>query len=221
MTILFCGAHPDDAEISSFGLLLAARARGDAVTILVATDGGRGGARDAGDPATLAARRRAEAERAARPHGIELVFLDEPDGALHAAPPLVARLEAEIARIAPTLVVTHAPEDYHPDHRALAHAVRDAARFHVPVLFSDTLAGVGFLPTILLDVTAHFDAKRAAIRAHASQAPERFVRMAEAQNRLRAFQSGADPMAEPLAYAEAYRFEPVWPFGDVRHLLPG
>jgi N-acetylglucosamine malate deacetylase 1 len=74
-------------------------------------------------------------------------------------------------------VLTHAPDDYHSDHRALSAATSHAVNFAAPLIWFDTLGGTGFTPTHWIDVTAHFDAKLAAIRLHASQEPERFAAM--------------------------------------------
>ncbi len=212
MRILGCGAHPDDIDIFFFGTLAAARALGAEIGCLIVTDGAAGGATPG---EALARERRTEATAAASGLGVTPIFLDRPDGALGSDAEAAALLEAEIARFAPDLVITHDPEDYHPDHRALSLLVRDAARFHVPVLYADTLMGNGFQPTLYVDITAHFGAKRTAIRAHTSQRPERFVSACETWNRFRALQCNA-----PEGYAEAFRFEPCYPFADVRALLP-
>lgn len=211
--ILALGAHPDDIEISMFGTLSAAAAQGAELHYAIATDGARGGA---GDPAVLARARRAEAARAAAMLGASPRFLDFPDGELVADAALVGALKALIAEVDPDLVVTHAPNDYHADHRALAEAVRLAASFAAPVLFADTMNGVGFAPTHYVEITAHFEVKAEAIRAHASQEPERFVERMRAQNGFRAGQCNAPADS----YAEAFRFEPVFPFADIRDLLP-
>jgi len=212
MRILGCGAHPDDIDIFFFGTLAAAKATGAEIGCLIATDGAAGSAEPGPE---LARRRRAEAREAASRLGVAPVFLDRPDGGLAGDSQAAALLEAEIRRFAPDLVITHDPEDYHPDHRACSRLVRDAARFNAPVLYADTLMGNGFQPTIYVDITAQFEAKRAAIRAHASQRPERFVSACETWNRFRSYQCNA-----PQGYAEAFRFVPCYPFADVRALLP-
>jgi LmbE family N-acetylglucosaminyl deacetylase len=213
MKILFVGAHPDDAEIFAFGSLLTWKAMGAEVTLAVATDGAAGGQQQ---PATLRAVRRAEAEAAAAPLGTVPHFLDFPDGRLVADRPLLEALGALFTRLRPDLVLTHAPNDYHADHRALSAAVGQAVSFAAPLVYADTLGGTGFEPTHWIDVTATFDAKCAAIRAHASQDPERFVAAATRQAAFRAGECNAGPEAR----AEAFRFEPRFPFADIRALFP-
>jgi LmbE family N-acetylglucosaminyl deacetylase len=121
-----------------------------------------------------------------------------------------------IRAIDPDLVVTHAANDYHADHRALSAAVSQAVNFAAPVLWMDTLNGTGFLPTHYVDVTAQFPAKCAAIRCHESQDPERFVLSATRQAAFRAGECNGGPQAR----AEAFRFEPRFPFADIRALIP-
>ncbi|RUZ57581.1 PIG-L family deacetylase, partial [Mesorhizobium sp. M7A.F.Ca.US.007.01.1.1] len=58
--------------------------------------------------------------------------------------------------------------------------------------------------------------KAEAIRMHQSQDPDRFVDIARTQNAFRAGQcNGAQGSS-----AEAFRFEPSFPFADIRALLP-
>jgi N-acetylglucosamine malate deacetylase 1 len=213
MRILALGAHPDDIEIYMFGTLSAARAQGAELALAIATDGARGGM---GDGKALALTRAAEARAAAALLGVEPRFLAFPDGALVADASLVDALRMLLAWTRPDLIITHAPNDYHGDHRALSEAVRLAAGFSAPVLFADTMGGTGFVPTHYVDVTGHFPLKAQAIRAHASQDPERFLARAESLNAFRAGQCNAPAGS----YAEAFRFEPVFPFADIRDLLP-
>ncbi|RWQ59817.1 MAG: PIG-L family deacetylase, partial [Mesorhizobium sp.] len=74
-----------------------------------------------------------------------------PDGALVADAALIAALKTLIGDVKPDLAITHAPNDYHGDHRALSDSVRIAASFAVPVLHADTLGGTGFSPTHYVD----------------------------------------------------------------------
>jgi LmbE family N-acetylglucosaminyl deacetylase len=211
--ILALGAHPDDIEIFMLGTLAAYAAQGAKLTFAIATDGAKGGK---GDPAALARIRREEAAEAAGLLGVEPRFLDFPDGMLVADAALVAALKGLIGEVGPDLTITHAPNDYHGDHRALSDGVRIAASFAVPVLHADTLGGTGFSPTHYVDISGRFELKAKAIRAHRSQDPERFVDAARTQNEFRAGQCNG----VRGALAEAFRFEPVFPFADIRELLP-
>lgn len=195
-----------------FGTLAAFLARGDEVAVAIATDGSKGGD---GDPAELSRTRKAEATAAAKLVGTMPRFLSFPDGALVEDASLVGVIKRLITSVAPDLILTHAPNDYHGDHRAVSDAVRIAANFAAPVVWAETLMGVGFEPTHYVDVGPHFDTKLKAIREHKSQDPERFVEMVQVWNAFRALQCNA-----PGGYAEAFRFEPSYPFPDIRDLLP-
>lgn len=213
MKLLAIGAHPDDIEIYMFGTLAAARALGAGLAYAIATDGAAGGK---GDPWALRETRRREATAAAALLGVTPTFLDFLDGQLSADAPLIDAVRVLIKAEEPDLILTHAPNDYHGDHRALSEAVRIAANFVAAVAWVDTMMGVGFAPTHYVDVTAHFAQKAAAIGAHVSQQPERFVGMVIQHNGFRAAQ--ANGVAG--SYAEAFRFEPMFPFVDIRELLP-
>jgi LmbE family N-acetylglucosaminyl deacetylase len=213
MKVLALGAHPDDIEIFMFGTLAAMKEQGADLAFAIATDGSRGGT---GDPAALARTRREEARAAAALLGVDPVFLDFPDGELIPDASLISRLKVLVADTDPDLVITHAPNDYHADHRALSQAAGIAVSFRAPLLFAEALGGTGFEPTTYVDISAHFETKAAAIRAHCSQDPERFVERITAANGYRALQCNG----EPGEYAEAFRFQPVFPFADIRDLLP-
>lgn len=212
MHILAIGAHPDDLEIYAFGTLCAWAAMGARLTLAVATDGALGGSQSLGGLNRIRAQ---ETAQALSPLGTP-VMLGFPDGALRTDSELEHCLSLLFADRSPDLVVTHAPNDYHADHRALSSAVAQAAGFAVPVLFMDTLNGTGFVPTHWVDVTPHWPAKEAAIRHHASQDPERFVTMVNRQSAFRAGECNSPPESR----AEAFRYEPRFPFADIRALLP-
>lgn len=211
MRIALVMAHPDDAEIAAGGLIAAWRAMGASVTIIVASDGRRGGA---GDPAVLAARRAAEAQTSAGLLDADLILCGYPDGDLPVAAGLAPDLGRRLAGLAPDLVITHPALDYHADHRAVALAVGQAASFRVPVASIDPIMAVGFLPSHYIDTTPWQALKERAILCHTSQEPARFVRQARLQAQFRAAQCGHD------GFAEAIRHDSVYPFADIRALLP-
>lgn len=213
MRILAVGAHPDDLEIYAWGSLSAWAAMGAELVLAIATDGAAGGR---AVPAQLAQRRATEATAAAAALATNPVFLGFADGGLSTEHRLVPRLVALIDEVAPDLLISHALNDYHADHRALSIAASQACGFSVPFLEMDTMGGTGFAPNIWVDVTPHWTAKSAAIRCHESQDPERFVISADRQAAFRAGQANAPQHSR----AEAFRFEPRFPFADIRALLP-
>lgn len=212
MKIVGIGAHPDDVEIFFYGFLAACKARGDDISIGVATDGAAGGDNPGTELAATRAKETANALGALAPP----TLLGLPDGGLVDAAGAREVIGAYLRDCKPDLVVTHAPDDYHPDHRALSHYVTDAVGFTCPILFAETLMGVGFTPDFYVDITPFFAAKQAAIMAHDSQEPKRFAAASALMNRFRAAQCNA-PDGH---YAEAYRMASRFPFTDIREMLP-
>jgi LmbE family N-acetylglucosaminyl deacetylase len=212
LNITAVGAHPDDIEIFMYGFMAAAKARGDAISLIVATDGARGGEK----PGPALAKKRADETRTGLAGLGVPTLLDLPDGALGSADRSQEKVTAAIHDTTPDLIITHGPEDYHPDHRALSAYVNTAAGFSCPILYADTLMGVGFSPEIYVDITPYAAAKTEAIMAHKSQHPKRFAEAAKIMNGFRAAQCNA-PAGH---YAEAYRLERRFPFADIRSMLP-
>ncbi len=122
---MLIGAHPDDAEIKAGGTMAKWRKWGFNVHIVCMTNGDAGH-QTLGRP-ELAARRKAEAAAAAAVIGAESIVLGNHDGEL--LPTLDVRREviSLIRQFEADVVVTHRPNDYHPDHRYTAQAVQDAA----------------------------------------------------------------------------------------------
>ncbi len=134
--ILVLGAHPDDADLKAGGTASKWRRLGWEVKLVSVTDGGAGHQTQHG--AVLARRRREEARAAGAVLGASYETLDNPDGAL--LPTLEARqnLIRLIRNFHPDLVLTHRPNDYHPDHRYTSTLVQDAAyMITVPAVCSD------------------------------------------------------------------------------------
>ncbi len=123
--ILILGAHPDDADIKAGGCASKWRRLGCEVRLVSVTDGRAGHQTQYGP--TLAERRRAEARAAGAVIGATYDTLDNHDGEL--LPTLAARWELIrlIRGFRPDLILTHRPNDYHPDHRYTSVLVQDAA----------------------------------------------------------------------------------------------
>lgn len=193
--VLLFAPHPDDESIGAGGLLAAAGRAGATVRIVIATSGENNPwAQRAFERRVIlltrhrlrfAARREAEVLAAVRELGLageSVLFLRFPDQGLtqlllRDAAFFVSRLGTEIERFAPTIVLTPAAVDLHPDHSALAVACELAlARSegaHPPprrlaFIVHNRSARHAPLPALHLD-DADARAKRAAITRHESQ----------------------------------------------------
>ena len=137
------------------------------------------------------------------------------DGALSQSAEFASRLTTEILRLQPNLLVAHAPNDYHADHRAVSAGVLIAASFRAPVLWVDPMVGNDFQPNYYVDITPFQYQIEQAILCHTSQGPEHFVEMSRVQGRFRSAQCG-----QLDGFAEAFRHDPIHPFADIRSLIP-
>ena len=123
---------PIDAEYKAGGVAAKWAAAGHRVKFVSVTNGDIGHWQIAGGP--LAVRRKAEVQRAAKLLGIETEVLDIHDGEL--LPSLENRrtITRLIRDWKADIVMSHRPNDYHPDHRYTGVLVQDAA-FMVTVPF--------------------------------------------------------------------------------------
>jgi LmbE family N-acetylglucosaminyl deacetylase len=222
MRILAIGAHPDDMDFFCGGTLARFVAGGNVVGVCSLTDG-RGGGK-ASTPEELAELHRHEHVESAAILGAQTFWLGIPDGAL-VDDAETRMIVAEILReFRPDLLITHPPEDYHPDHVASSHLVINAsymARYPrpgaasvrlpgvVPLYFVDAEAGHQFLPDEYVDVTSVWTQKTSMLDVHRSQyegwvnpltgvAENWLVDRATVVGRFRGLQCGA-------LYAEAFQ----------------
>lgn len=177
-------AHPDDAEFHAGGLAAIYRRRGHRVKMVTLTNGDAGHHRISGPE--LAERRRREAAAAAAVIGAEADVWHNPDGRLEPTLDVRWQVIREIRTFQPDLVLTHRTNDYHPDHRAVGHVVRDACYLvtvpplvpDVPALARDPV--VAFLPDrftkpaplsgdVVVDVGEHVETIVDMLACHASQ----------------------------------------------------
>ena len=133
-TVLGVWAHPDDEAYLSSGLVLRARAAGERVVVVTATDGELGGpARTLLGLRRLAATRRRELAASLRVLGVEEHHrLGVADGGCVTAPrgPAVEGLATLIEQVRPDTIVTFGPDDGvtgHADHRAVGSWTVEAA----------------------------------------------------------------------------------------------
>jgi N-acetylglucosamine malate deacetylase 1 len=181
MNVLAIGAHGDDLEMFCGGTLALYAQQGHRVTMCVVTDG-RG--RPKGDPEQIAAVRKAEAQASADIIGARLVWLNVPDGALWFDEPTRHLFIEAIREAQPDVLITHPPDDYHPDHKTTSRLVMDAAqiartanypsqyaphRAIMPVAFMEAERGIDFLPEEYVDITSVWDIKLKMLLKHKSQ----------------------------------------------------
>ena len=211
-------AHPDDAELLCAGTLARARAEGAAIGICMLCRGEKG--QPAKPIPNLSTVRRREMGVAARLLGAELFCVGVSDGTLSDSGVTRQKLTAIFRRFRPTLVLAHAPEDYHPDHRAAAALAEAASWFcaspgykagtaplaAAPALWwMDTLSMSGFEPSFFVDISPYLTLKEQMLACHCSQLArgkgKDFAPLADLmrqQSQVRGSQSG-------VAAAEAFR----------------
>ena len=231
--ILAVGAHPDDLEILCSGTLAKYVRRGARVIMAIATDGSAGHMLI--PPDELAVIRQQEAQEAASLIGAELRWLGYPDELIFEDIDTRLRFVDVIREAQPDLILTHDPNDYHPDHRVVSRLVFDASFVSglpsiktdhpahpgvCPLYYFDTLTGANFLPTEFVDITGTFEAKKDMLACHTSQ-----VSWLKAHDnidvmdfitvmaRSRGLQCGAQ-------YAEGFRAEYAWGRNRAYRVLP-
>src|SRR5262245_27543668 len=125
LRIISFGAHPDDCELKSAGVGAKWAALGHKFKCVAVTNGDIGHAGIAGGQ--LALRRRAEAKAAAKILGTENEVLDIHDGELMVTLENRRTISRLIREWQADIVISHRPNDYHPDHRYTGVLVMDAA----------------------------------------------------------------------------------------------
>ena len=125
LQILVVGAHPDDCDVAAGGVASLYRQLGHSVRFVSVTNGESGHQRLSGEE--LAAIRKEEAAAAGALLGIEYDVLNNRDGYLQPTPAARDEIISIIRETRPDLILTHRPNDYHPDHRYTSQLVCDAA----------------------------------------------------------------------------------------------
>jgi LmbE family N-acetylglucosaminyl deacetylase len=161
MNVVAIGAHPDDIEIGCGGTLLAHRARGDVVTLVVMTTGERG---------PQASRSRIQEQHdAARLLDARVYWGNFADGAVPEGRPAVEVIQSVLQEVGADVVYSHVPRDTHQDHRATGLATLAAARRCSRILGYEAPTSIGFGGQVFVDIESTMPGKLDLIRAHASQ----------------------------------------------------
>jgi N-acetylglucosamine malate deacetylase 1 len=180
--VLAVVAHPDDAELLCAGTLARAGAEAAAIGVCVCCRGNNG--QPPKPIANLAAVRAREVAAAARLLRAELFTIGASDATLADTPSTRKKVIEALRRFRPTLVLAHALEDYHPDHRAAAalaeaaswfcaspgYKTRSAPLSAQPALWwMDTLNMSSFAPEFFVDVSPYLELKERMLACHVSQ----------------------------------------------------
>jgi len=123
--LLVIGAHPDDCEYTCGGTAALWSAAGHVIKFVSVTDG-RSGHHQV-EPEVLVSIRAQEAVEAAKVLGVESEILRFPDGSLQPGLELRDEIIRIVREFRADIVITHRPNDYHPDHRYTSQAVQDSA----------------------------------------------------------------------------------------------
>ena len=182
MRVLAIGAHPDDIEINCVGTLIKCKKRGDEVTVCHMSDGDMGHVVIM--PEELGKIRREEARRAGELAGFKVIW-----GGLHdldiydqkEARDMIVKI---IRDARPDFIITHCPNDYMPDHTAVAKLVFDAsfcascphylpelgeATPVCPIFMMTNSSGIDFIPSHYVDITEEMELKHKMLACHESQ----------------------------------------------------
>jgi LmbE family N-acetylglucosaminyl deacetylase len=191
-TAMVVFAHPDDAEISSGGVVAKWVAAGCEVTYVLCTNGQAGTADRSMTPAALAKKRADEQQAAADFMGVRhVVMLGYPDGELEDTRQFRGDIVRAIRQYRPHTVLVHDPYRIkgfqHRDHRSAGIVTTDAvypyARDHLH--FAEHITRDGLQPhkvrelwywgmdepNVIVDVTDAIDRQIAALIRHESQVP--------------------------------------------------
>ena len=184
LRVLAIGAHIDDCDIRFGGTAAKYVERGHDVRFVSLTNGEAGHHEIGG--VELTRRRRAEAAAAADVAGVDYLTLDLHEGELR---PTIENRNAVIELVReyePDLVLTHRPNDYHPDHRYGADLVQDAAYMvtvpnvctgtphltYNPVVcyfWDDFRKPAPFDPDVVVDIDGTVETKMRMLDCHESQ----------------------------------------------------
>lgn len=178
---VFVFAHPDDAEITSYGTIKSFLALNYTVSLIVVTGGNNGISVSDKDKTGIhqleSKVREQETLEAFKDLNIDITFLDIPQKDLEFNYQNVTLLERELLKQKPDILITHFLDNTgndHQEHSIISKIVRNISNR----LFSLKLYLVAepiksfkchFEPNYFVDITEHFEEKCSSLNCHNSQ----------------------------------------------------
>lgn len=202
-------AHPDDPEIWCGGTIIKVLNAGGIVDIWIATGS---------QTRCVEAKRLQEIYANARIH-----FLNEAEFSPIVSPRTVIELGSSIETLQPQIIITHHPDDDHPDHRVCYNLVTGAcmlvprdklpAALYLANSYFQSVGNGRFAANTFIDVSAESSMKYALIRNHQSQDVEHWAKMAQAMDALNGAKCG-------VLHAEAFERSSLYCCPRPSHFLP-
>jgi LmbE family N-acetylglucosaminyl deacetylase len=195
MNILAIGAHPDDIELGCGGLLIKSARQGHNVYMYSLTRGGAGGD---------SKQRSEELARSARFIKAKQLWIDNfEDSKLTVTNDLINHIEFFIHKSNPDLILTHSHGDVHHDHRAIALATLEAARFNSNVLSYEIPLSRNFDPKVFVDISEVVNEKVELIEIFWSQQSKLYLK-ANAIKGLAEYRALQSRLNTSIKYVEAF-----------------
>jgi LmbE family N-acetylglucosaminyl deacetylase len=199
LRVVVFGAHPDDPESGSGGLIARLTKAGHEVIVGYATCF-RDDRKIGGEPEGVVRRR--EATAACRILGAKAHFFDYPHEKLAADKATLAAVAAWLKKVQPDIVVTHWPLDTHDNHHVTSSLVWQCylGQKHWSLYFFEVMTDqqtLSFRPELYLDIGSVRALKKKALNCHQSQNPGSIWKVHEAMHIRRGAECG-------VRYAEAY-----------------
>ncbi|MDG6921722.1 MAG: PIG-L family deacetylase [Nitrososphaerota archaeon] len=196
MKILAIGAHPDDIELGCGGTLLKAVKEGHSVYMLTMT---RGSA--SGNPA----QRTNELMQSAKFIGAKDLRIDNLEDTRLSSDTdaLIRHIEEYVDEVDPDLIFTHSGGDAHHDHRSVAAATLEAARFYSNILSYEIPLTKDFNPVVYYDISDVIEKKVELIRLFWSQSSKLYLQ-ANAIRSLSEYRALQSRLNATISHVEAF-----------------
>jgi LmbE family N-acetylglucosaminyl deacetylase len=171
--VLFIGAHPDDIEISCFGMISKLRGLGTKVYFFVASFG------SLGDPSSSQDRIK-ESENSLHLANEEDKFFFRPSLGIPESDyeTISNQIRDLVIDLNIDSVFTHSPYDTHQEHRIVYNVTNSAIRrLKVNLITYQSVSSTeDFKCNLILDVSNFYISKIAALEKHKSQAEKTYLR---------------------------------------------